>query len=102
MDLVHIKDVCNAITLAIKSNISFGTYNIASGKSITIEKISKILSKITKNNIFKINQLNSETNHFFYDISNSKKDLNFSPKYFIDNNTLSTIVNYYRKNKITF
>jgi len=102
MDLVHIKDVCHAIELAIKSNVSFGTYNIASGKSITIEKISKILSKITKNNIFKINQLNSETNHFFYDVSNSKKDLKFSPKYFIDNNTLSTIVNYYKKNKITF
>ncbi len=102
MDLVHIKDVCHAIELAIKSNVSFGTYNIASGKSITIEKISKILSKITKNNIFKINQLNSETNHFFYDVSNSKKDLKFSHKYFIDNNTLSTIVNYYKKNKITF
>ena len=97
MDLVHIHDVCKAFELSCKSNISFGTYNIASGSPITIENISNIISKLTSNQIFKIQEIDSEINHFFYDISKAKKDLNFSPKYTIDKHTLSSFIKNFEK-----
>ncbi len=97
MDLLHIDDVCHAIELACKSNIPSGTYNIASGNPITIEQISKIVSKITRKKFFKIQKINSETNHFFYDISRSKKDLKFISKHKINYKTLSSLIEHYKK-----
>ena len=97
MDLLHIEDACHAIELACKSNIPSGTYNIASGNPITIEQISKIVSKITRKKFFEIQEINSETNHFFYDVSRSKKDWKFVPKHKINYKTLSSLIEHYKK-----
>lgn len=97
MDLLHVKDACKAIELSCNSNISSNTYNIASGNPVTINEIADNVSKITKKNFYKIKKSKLETNHFFYDISKSKKDLKFIPKYRINNETLSTIIKNYQK-----
>jgi UDP-glucose 4-epimerase len=96
MDLLHVEDACHAIELACKSNIPSNTYNIASGNPITIEQISKIVSKITRKDFFKIEEINSSTNHFFYDISKSKKDLKFIPKHQINYKTLCSLIEHYQ------
>lgn len=96
LDFVHVRDVCKAIELSCKSKKSFATYNIASGNPITVEEISKLICKFSKNDIFKIKKTNYEINHYFYDISKSKKELKYLPKYFFNKKILSELMNYYK------
>jgi len=88
MDLINVKDVCQAIGLACKTNIAFSVYNIASGKEITANDIAKVLSKISGVNKITKQKLNKPTNHFLYDISVAKKELKFKPKEKINEKSL--------------
>jgi len=81
MDLIHVKDVCKAIECSIKSRKKYGVYNIATGKPETAKTLAKEISKINKAKI-KIKKIQKETNHFYYDITKAKKELNFKPKIF--------------------
>ena len=87
-DLINVKDVCQAIGLACKTNIAFSVYNIASGKEITANDIAKVLSKISGVNKITKQKLNKPTNHFLYDISVAKKELKFKPKEKINEKSL--------------
>lgn len=97
MDLLHVKDACMAIELACKSSNQSNVYNIASGNPITIDEIANNISKLTKKNFYKIKKINTETNHFFYDISKSKKELKFFPKYKLNNDVLTTMIKNYKQ-----
>ena len=85
-DVVYVRDVVNAFILAIKSNKARGVYNIASGKSLTlesqVEKIIKVFS--SKNNKSKIIYSSKKENNstsYAFDISKAKKDFDYSPHY---------------------
>jgi GDP-L-fucose synthase len=58
-DFLYIDDFCRALVKIINLNTDFNTYNIASGKSITIKDILKILMKIE----------NLRNTKIFYDLS---------------------------------
>ena len=68
MDLIHVDDVCKAISLACKSKRKFGIYNIASGIPIKADEIARNISKITHVRIIHTKK-NMEANHVFFDIS---------------------------------
>jgi len=97
MDLLHVKDACKAIELACKSSNPSNVYNIASGNPITINEIANNISKLTRKNFYKIKQINAETNHFFYDISKSRKELKFFPKYKLNNDVLTSMIENYKQ-----
>lgn len=97
MDLIHVKDVCKAIETACISQIKFGTYNISSGKSITVSDISKILKVIFKNVKISIKKIPHDTNHFLYDISNTKKDLKFTSSVPFNVKTLQLLIRDIKK-----
>ncbi len=80
MDLIHVKDVCQAIECAINSNVKYGIFNIASGKQITAYDIAKEISMISGVSEIKIKKINQNTNHFLYDISNAQKKIKFKSK----------------------
>jgi len=58
-DFLYIDDFCRSLTKIINLNTDFNTFNIASGKSITIKEVLKILMKIE----------NLKNTRVFYDLS---------------------------------
>jgi GDP-L-fucose synthase len=58
-DFLYIDDFCRALIKIININTDFNTFNIASGKSITIKEVLKILMKIE----------NLRNTRIFYDLS---------------------------------
>ena len=84
-DFVAIEDVINAIYNAMQSSNS-GIYNIASGKTITInELVDKIILLSRKQlEVKHINAKKGEIRHSHADISKAKKEIQFSPKTNLD------------------
>lgn len=84
-DFVAIEDVINAIYNAMQSSNS-GTYNIASGKTITINELvnKMILLSRKKLEIKHIRAKKGEIRCSHADISKAKKEIGFSPKINLD------------------
>jgi len=82
---VAIEDVINAIYNAMQSSNS-GTYNIASGKTITINELvnKMILLSRKKLEIKHIRAKKGEIRCSHADISKAKKEIGFSPKINLD------------------
>jgi nucleoside-diphosphate-sugar epimerase len=79
MDMIHVDDVCNSILCAIKTQKNFGIYNIATGKSITVEDIAKNIKKINNSKI-SIKNISKNTNHYKYNTRKASSDLKFKSK----------------------
>lgn len=80
-DFVHVDDIVQANLKAAQVNGINGAFNIASGTSISINELVKIISKNSKNQI-KIEYQNPRSGdvlHSLADISSAKKHLNYFP-----------------------
>ena len=75
-DFTFVSDVVNAMIAALKTNYKNKIYNVGSSKSISINKIVKILGG---NKIY-IPKRPGEPNCTFADIKKIKKELNWQPK----------------------
>ena len=84
-DFVYIDDVVNATILGLENEkADFNSYNVGAGKSISVLQIANKLvslyqsdAKINITGNFRIGDIR----HNYADLSNIKKDLNFSPQY---------------------
>ena len=99
MDLIHVDDVCNAISLSCKANVKSGIYNIARGDPITVNDISQKLSNIIGVQKIIIKKIPREINHFYYDVSSAKSDLGFVAKTQLSTKTLTDMINYVKKQR---
>lgn len=79
MDSIRIDDVCNAFYQACKLKTKSDVYNIASGKPITVDDLTRSILKISDDKII-TKMIRKKTNHFFYDITKLKKTFKFTPK----------------------
>ncbi|MGY5151516.1 MAG: NAD-dependent epimerase/dehydratase family protein [Candidatus Nitrosopumilus sp. bin_6a] len=80
IDLINIQDVCKVIPNTLKLKKQFDIFNIASGKTVTVKDIIKILKQNMKSkSLISINDINKKINHFQYNIDHAKKILNFKP-----------------------
>lgn len=79
MDMIHIDDVCNSVLCSIKTKKNFGIYNIATGKSITVEDIANNIKKIDSSK-FLIKNFPTVTNHYKYNTNKAASDLKFNSK----------------------
>jgi nucleoside-diphosphate-sugar epimerase len=77
LDLIHVNDVIKAIYKACKSK-KYGIYNLSSGVGTTSFNISKIILKFVNPCSIYVENKNNDTNHFLYDVSKIKNELNFS------------------------
>jgi len=80
-DFISINDVINAFDCVVKINSS-GTYNIASGKSISIKELAKIFLDISGKKV-EIKYKSAKKEDIKYsqaDITLAKKELGFNPK----------------------
>jgi UDP-glucose 4-epimerase len=85
-DIIYVKDVVTAIILALKSKDASGLYNIASGRTVSLEEEARgIISVFSPKGspskiVYQPNKVNS-IEPFLYDISKAKRDLGWSPTY---------------------
>jgi UDP-glucose 4-epimerase len=78
-DFIYVTDVADVIITSILKNKN-GIFNIGSGEKITINKISNIISKLTKSkNETQIIEKQGEYNSFIK-INKAQNELNFLPK----------------------
>ena len=84
-DFVALEDIISSIHNTISHNKS-GTYNIASGKAITIKKLAEqmILSSEKKLKIHYTTTKKGDIKYSQADISLAKKEIGYSPKFGLD------------------
>lgn len=81
LDFVYVEDVALANIKALKSNVTFGIYNVGTGKTTSLKKLAEILIALNKSKVKPI--LDSATKRPFVqkrqaDIKKAKKDLGFT------------------------
>ena len=84
-DFISVNDVTNSIYCAINDG-RIGTYNIASGKAVTINELATLMISLSGKNL-SIKYLDSKKGDVRYsqaDIPLSEKEINFSPKSGLD------------------
>jgi len=102
-DFIFIEDIISAYLLAIEKikKIKGEIFNIGFGKQNTIDKVVKIIKKITASNIQpqygKIEEVQYEPRNWVADISKIKKLLNWQPRYDLEEG-LKKDVDWFKKN----
>jgi UDP-glucose 4-epimerase len=94
-DFVYVEDVVEANMLALKRKDAVGeTFNIASGKSVSInqiaEKLKRIMKKENLENIYN-KPRPSDVKHGFADISKAEKILEYNPKFSIEEGLIKLV-----------
>lgn len=97
-DFVYVKDVVEANMLALRRNDAVGeTFNIGTGKRITVNKVAQLLKRMTSKenleNVYSDSRL-GDVRHGYADISKAKRILNYGPKFSMERG-LEELVNWY-------
>ncbi len=81
-DFIYVGDVANANLLALHSHIDFGIFNIASGKSISILSLAKMILDLTNSNLEPIfaPPRKGDIRHSEADIRKAREMLGFEPQ----------------------
>lgn len=81
-DFVNIKDIVEAIILALDSKGAKGVYNIATGKETTINELADTLIKISNQsvNAVHVSARSGDIRRSVADISKAKTQLHFTPR----------------------
>ncbi len=81
-DFVHVEDIANANFIAFISNVDFGIFNIASGKSITILDLAKMILDLMDSNLQPVfaPSRKGDIRHSLADIRKAKEILGFEPQ----------------------
>jgi dTDP-L-rhamnose 4-epimerase len=83
-DFVHVEDVAQAFVLALESPDVRGTYNIGSGRAVTIAEVARSIALVMKREDLHPEFLNKaragDIRHCFGDIALAQKELGYSPR----------------------
>jgi len=92
---IDVKDVANAVNLAIKENIS-GTYNIASDRSYSNQELAEIAIKLLKSNSkIRYEEIDKqEDNKWIISIEKAKNDFNYVPRISLETSLLEISKRY--------
>lgn len=84
-DVVYIKDVANAFYLALKSEKTYGLYNITSGRGLSLLEQANIMAEIfnteKKSNIILKPEIANHSKSFLFSIEKANRDFGYNPKY---------------------
>jgi len=86
-DVVYVKDVANAFYKALKSENTYGLYNITSGHGVTLQKQAEVISEVfkqdgsNKSRIVYHPEVANNTPSYLFSIEKAHKDFGYSPKY---------------------
>lgn len=97
-DFIFVKDVVLANTLAAESNINNGVFNVATENTISILQTAELIKELTnsKSKIVFADERAGDIKHSSADISETKENLGFLPKFSFEKGLTETI-NYFRK-----
>lgn len=84
-DIIYVKDVAKALVKAIKSDKTYGLYNMTSGTELSLEDQVKAVIKVfggeKKSQIVYRPDKKNNTPSFLFDMSKAERDFGFVPEY---------------------
>ena len=84
-DIIYVKDVARAFELALKSDRTYGLYNMTSGTEVTLEEqvrtVIEVFGKDRGSQIVYCPDKPNNTPSFLFDMSKAKEDFGFVPEY---------------------
>ena len=85
-DVVYVKDVAAAFAKAIESDKAYGLYNIASGKSVTLDEQAQVVAEVFspsehKSQIIYKPEIENKSVSYCFDISKAEKDFGYCPEF---------------------
>lgn len=97
-DFIYVKDVVGANVLAAESQISKGVFNVATENTITIKQTAEKIIELTnsKSKIKFADERAGDIKHSQADISETKINLDFNPKFSFEEG-LNETINYFKK-----
>ncbi len=84
-DIIYVKDVAKAFSMALKSDKTYGLYNMTSGTELDLEEQVKAIIEVfggeKKSNIVYRPDKPNNTPSFLFDMTKAKEDFGFVPEY---------------------
>lgn len=86
-DVVYVKDVAHAYYLAMKSEKTYGLYNMTSGKGVTLQRQAEVIAELwapgpdKKSKITYKPEAVNNTPSYLFSMDKAKKDFGFVPEY---------------------
>lgn len=86
-DVVYVKDVAHAFYLAMKSEKTYGLYNMTSGKGVTLQEQAEVIADVfatcmeKKSKIVYRPEIGNNTPSYLFSMEKAKKDFGFIPQY---------------------
>lgn len=86
-DVVYVKDVAHAYYLAMKSEKTYGLYNMTSGQGVTLQEQAEVIADLwakspeKKSKITYKPEVTNNTPSYLFSMEKAKRDFNFVPKY---------------------
>lgn len=86
-DIVYVKDVAHAFYLAIKSEKTYGLYNMTSGKGVTLQEQAEVIADVfatpgnKKSDIIYKPEIANNTPSYLFSMEKAKIDFGFVPKF---------------------
>jgi UDP-glucose 4-epimerase len=86
-DVVYVKDVAHAFYLAMRSEHTYGLYNMTSGRAVSLQQQAEIIADLwapspnKKSKITYNPEVTNNTPSFLFSMEKAKKDFGFIPQY---------------------
>jgi len=98
-DFIYVEDVIDAIVKSMKMDIDFNIFNIGSGKSLSINSLAKIFSKILDRELKIIHSKprKGDIRHSYANIDKAKKILGWVPKTSIEDGLRRMLEKYVKE-----
>lgn len=86
-DVAYVKDVAHAFYLAMKSEKTYGLYNMTSGKGVTLQEQAEVISELwapspeKKSKITYKPEIVNNTPSYLFSMEKAKRDFGYVPKF---------------------
>lgn len=86
-DVVYVKDVAHAYYLAMKSEYTYGLYNMTSGKAVSLQEQAEVIAELwapspeKKSKITYKPEIQNNTPSYLFSMDKAKRDFGFEPVY---------------------
>ena len=86
-DVIYVKDVAHAYYLALKSENTYGLYNMTSGKGVTLQEQAEVIADLwapspdKKSKITYKPEIENNTPSYLFSMEKAKRDFGFVPEY---------------------
>ena len=86
-DVAYVKDVAHAFYLAIKSEKTYGLYNMTAGGGVTLQEQAEVMRDVfgpddgRRSRILYRPEVSNNTPSYLFSMEKAKRDFGFEPKY---------------------